>query len=53
MKILKYWGDITMEVPLQNYWGGGMSPLSHRDRRPWLRQISCDEVRRSEVRLVI
>jgi len=26
--------DITMDVPLHKYWGD-MSPLSHRDRRPW------------------
>ena len=25
MKIQQYWGDITMDVPLQNYWGD-MSP---------------------------
>jgi len=31
----KILGDITMDVlPLQKYWRN-MSPLSHRDRRPW------------------
>jgi len=25
-----------MDVPLHKYWGD-MSPLSHRDRRPWLK----------------
>jgi len=29
-------GTLPWTSPLQNYWGeGDMSPLSHRDRRPW------------------
>jgi len=36
MKIIKYWGDITMDVPPSELLGG-MSPLSHGDRRPCIR----------------
>ena len=32
--LLKYWGDIRDCVPLSKYWGGDVSPLSHRERRP-------------------
>ena len=33
--LYKYWGgDIRDHVPRSKYWGD-VSPLSHRDRRPW------------------